>query len=199
MRLGYAQIEELLEARHDIDAAHHAAFRGRLQHLQRREFPSGVNTGKGRRATYGWRQVVELAVCFDLMECGLSPDAAISIVNDSSSEIIRAVKGLVRHARGRDCVENGLFADPISIDATRILSVNPLALRTLKSDEGQKPINEILRFDDLKARMHEEQDYLPASVLVDLGGLLATVFRSLGKYVSGPLSLEEEIAKWVDS
>jgi hypothetical protein len=79
MELSFKEIEEVFAARYGIRPPT-IAFRGRLQHLQRGGFPTDVNTGKGKKATYGWRQVIQLSVALDLLDLGLTPEVAKALV-----------------------------------------------------------------------------------------------------------------------
>ncbi len=70
----------LLSTMHRIDPAKEVALRARLKHLQRLGFPSGVNTGRGRAARYGPREIIHLLAAFELLQLGMTPERAAEIL-----------------------------------------------------------------------------------------------------------------------
>mgnify|MGYP000456919625 CR=1 FL=1 len=92
MRISFKEVGTILAAQFGIEGEHErsAAFRSRLQHLQRAGVPAGVNTGKGKRASYSWPQLIELIVVLDLINIGLSPEAARIAVEDHRDEVLLA-------------------------------------------------------------------------------------------------------------
>lgn len=90
--LSYAQVADVLAAQHEVADANRVAFRGRLQHFQRLGFPAGINTGRGRSAKYGFGQVLMLALGLELIQFGLSPEKAVSILRQHEPAIRRAIR-----------------------------------------------------------------------------------------------------------
>lgn len=89
--LSHASVMDLIAWRHSIAGDKRTALRGRLQHFQRKRFPPGANTGRGKPAAYDWEQLILLAVAFDLVELGLPPDLAIEVVNGERDRMLDAM------------------------------------------------------------------------------------------------------------
>lgn len=98
--LSYAQVADALAGYHRVADANRTAFRGRLQHFQRLGFPPGINTGRGRSAKYGFWQVLLLALGLELVQFGLSPEKAVSILRSHELAIQEAVKEAFKEAKG---------------------------------------------------------------------------------------------------
>ncbi|WP_145916849.1 hypothetical protein [Erythrobacter sp. QSSC1-22B] len=77
--LKFAQVEIALASNLDVKEEHREKFRARLKQLQRSGWPTGVNTG-GKRPRYGARQLLELAFVLELLECGISPDRSVRLI-----------------------------------------------------------------------------------------------------------------------
>ena len=77
----YADALAILAEKHDISINKEVAFRGRLQHFQRLNFPSGVNTGKGNPAKYGWRELFLLALALEYLEIGSTPERSVQEIS----------------------------------------------------------------------------------------------------------------------
>lgn len=90
------QVEKLLRDGLEIDEENRSTFKSRIKHLQRMQFPPGTNTGKGKKFDYGWSQIIQYIVVFDLIDQGLSPEIAVSLVVESESKIER---GAITFAR----------------------------------------------------------------------------------------------------
>ncbi|MEP2988463.1 MAG: hypothetical protein ABJN65_15720 [Parasphingorhabdus sp.] len=96
-------VEKLLRDGLEIDEENKGAFKSRIQHLQRMQFPPGTNTGKGKKFDYGWTQIIQYIVVFDLIDQGLSPEIATSMVAKRS----RAIEsGAITFARMLSSSEN---------------------------------------------------------------------------------------------
>lgn len=82
---------------HRIPDERRPAFVGRLQHLQKRGFPPGVNTGRGRAATYHAEHAFLLGVALQLNELSVSPERSIRLIELSFARLaggaLAAIKG----------------------------------------------------------------------------------------------------------
>lgn len=79
--LSRAAIVRLLGHLHNVPPAREGALIGRLQHLQRMNFPRGVNVGSGKRAEYNLPSIVKLLLAFELMQFGLGPERVKGVLN----------------------------------------------------------------------------------------------------------------------
>lgn len=95
MRYGFADVEDALARFHTISDEKRSAFANRLKHLQRRGFPPGVNTGRGRAADYAPHHVFLLAVALELNQLGAGPEAAIDLINGSVGHIAQGVTDMM--------------------------------------------------------------------------------------------------------
>jgi len=84
---GFAEVEAALAEIHGIAEEKRSAFSNRLKHLQRLGFPPGVNTGRGRAATYYAEHAFLLGVALQLNEFSISPERAIKIIEASFAQL----------------------------------------------------------------------------------------------------------------
>lgn len=87
MGYGFADVEAALAEIHGIADEKRSAFSNRLKHLQRLGFPPGVNTGRGRAATYYAEHAFLLGVALQLNEISVSPERAIKMIESSFSPL----------------------------------------------------------------------------------------------------------------
>ena len=122
------QTEEVLALIHDIRPDMRTALQARMRHLQRYGIPRGTNTGKGKAAAYGPAQIVSLAVAFELLQLGLTPE--------HSCELIREYENLILHDSSQAAA--GLTEDYKG--GHMLLVVNPSALSPLQKSKPEKLI-----------------------------------------------------------
>lgn len=107
---------------HSIADNKRRAFVGRLQHLQKRGFPEGINTGRGRAARYEPHHVLLISMVLQLNELGIPPDKSIRLVNDG----IGAIAGGVMET---------MVPTPADLTETIYCHVPPAGLEELSSRE----------------------------------------------------------------
>lgn len=73
----YSEVFQILSRKHQISAKKTVPFRGRLQHFQRLGFPLGINTGKGRRVKYTWRELFLIGLALEYVEIGSTPERIV--------------------------------------------------------------------------------------------------------------------------
>lgn len=131
LRVGFAKVEALLVAAHEIPQRGRKAFHSRLQHLQRSGFPRSAKVGLHAKAVYGLDDVIQLLVLFAFVEAFIPPVVAIRIVERFWPEIARMA---LAAADG-----NGdLTSIPgVKRKAARSLVLIPNALATLGGDGRQ--------------------------------------------------------------
>lgn len=157
LELSFGDVELILRARFSIDIDRMPAFRGRLQNLQRKGFPAGVNTGKGKPALYGFSQISELTLAFTFIDLGMQPDQAVELVQSRGTEIIEEIKGYVYFLDiERDlqaCLEVSKKGDMPKLRESpdsAVIVVYPNALGPLKTEDSQKPEMYILNVRDFR-------------------------------------------------
>jgi hypothetical protein len=87
----FAHVERALSQMHDIRDDRAAAFQARLKHYQKRGFPPGINTGRGKAASYSIDHVLKLALAVEFNEMGLSPERAADLCTENLDRIQSAV------------------------------------------------------------------------------------------------------------
>ena len=83
MAYAFSDVERALAEIHVIADERRPAFVSRLQHLQKRRFPPGVNTGRGRAASYFAEHAFLLGVALQMIEMSITPERAIRIIDSS--------------------------------------------------------------------------------------------------------------------
>lgn len=90
----FAQVSAALAEIHSIAPARVSAFRARLKHYQKMGFPSGINTGRGRAASYNIGHALQLAVVLETNQMGLLPERASKIV-EWNLDRVKTALGLI--------------------------------------------------------------------------------------------------------
>lgn len=83
VELAYADVERVLARLNRIADDKRTAFKARLKHLQRLGFPTGANTGTGKRAIYDADMLFQLVLALELIQCGLPPKLIVTVLNDN--------------------------------------------------------------------------------------------------------------------
>ena len=73
----YSEIFDILSKKHQISKSKAISFRGRLQHFQRLGFPLGINTGRGKRVKYTWRELFLMGLALEYVEIGSTPERIV--------------------------------------------------------------------------------------------------------------------------
>ena len=171
MEFTYNEIQEILSQKHDIVDSNKKAFRGRIQHMQRLGFPAGVNTGKGRPASYTWRELLLLGLAFEYLEIGSTPDRAIAEIIKIEDMLLAGVSKVIlsdKEPGGADQSSHFLFAE---------LS----ALLTLKTEESSHQQCKILSFEDISQILSLDGNdaFRSPYAIIDLRQFLGGIFMSV--------------------
>lgn len=171
MEFTYREIQEILAQKHHIATANRTAFRGRIQHMQRLGFPTGVNTGKGRPASYTWRELLLIGLAFEYLEIGSTPDRAIAEIIKIEDMLLVGVSKVILAAEqpgGSDQVHHFLFAE---------LS----ALLTLRAEDSWHQQCRILSFGDIEQILSSDgnDEYRSPYAIIDLRQFLGGIFTSV--------------------
>ncbi|WP_417594015.1 hypothetical protein [Parasphingorhabdus sp.] len=171
MEFTYKEIHDILSHKHNIASASLTAFRGRIKHMQRLGFPSGVNTGKGRPACYTWRELLLIGLAFEYLEIGSTPDRSIAEIIKIENMLLDGLARVVLAAEQADEIEHGnhfLFAE---------LS----ALLTLRAEDRWHQQCKILSFGDIQQILSAEGNdaYHSPYAIIDLRQFLGGMFSSI--------------------
>jgi hypothetical protein len=119
VQLSYGELERLLSELHRIAPSRRTALQGRIKHFQRNGWPGGTNTGKGRAAIYDFGAVLKLALGFELLQLGVTPERSSDLLRENwqlvrtaTSLAIEAHQHLRKHAGTDEPFEVYLYCDP---------------------------------------------------------------------------------------
>lgn len=131
--LSQAQVLSVLAALHDVEDRKMSALKGRVEHLLRLKYPPGLNTGKGRRASYDAPALFRLVLIFELCQLGLSQERSVQILKAMPQAVVAAA------SYGARAISRGLVPPP-SEDENFILSLFPTSLINLTAyDDSNDP------------------------------------------------------------
>lgn len=122
LRLQYGQVEAILAFLNNIAEDKRVAFQGRLKHLQRLGFPEGINTGKGKAATYTFGHLMQMVLALEFLQSGLTPQLAVDFVNRSWVVLVGSI-----HLAAKK---------PSEEDNEWLWIIHPEALRPLSTSEN---------------------------------------------------------------
>lgn len=94
--LSFAEVTVYLGSTHLIEISRTPALQSRIKDFQRRGFPSGLNSGKGKAAQYGVEQVVLLAIAFEFLELGMAPKEICALLRAASDALIHEVRQIYK-------------------------------------------------------------------------------------------------------
>ncbi len=171
MEFTYKEIQDILSQKHHIASVNRTAFRGRIQHMQRLGFPTGVNTGKGRPASYTWRELLLIGLAFEYLEIGSTPDRSIAEIIKIEDMLLAGLSKVILAAEqpdGAEQVDYFLFAE---------LS----ALLTLRAEDSWHQQCRILSFGDIKQILSSDGNdaYRSPYAIIDLRQFLGGIFTSV--------------------
>jgi hypothetical protein len=117
VQLSFAQVEEVLSSCHKIREDRRSAFANRLKNYQKAEFPHGINTGRGRAASYNVGHLWQLAVALELNQIGLNPEQAITLIRSNMLQTLRAATAATRKGAPKGKIESPicLCFDPAAL------------------------------------------------------------------------------------
>ncbi|WP_430415581.1 hypothetical protein [Parasphingorhabdus sp.] len=176
MEFVYREVQAVLTHKHNIAGANLTAFRGRIQHMQRLGFPSGVNTGKGNPVRYTWRELLLLGLAFEYVEIGATPDRSVAEISKFEDTLLAGICEMI-------------LAKPQLDDggsAKCFLLADLSALLTLKVEERWHQQCSILTIEDINRMLSAQGDdaYRSPYTIVDLrqflGGLTSSVIDVCG-------------------
>ncbi|WP_156457695.1 hypothetical protein [Altererythrobacter sp. Root672] len=200
MDLGSRDVEELLAARHGIYAERRVAFRGRLEHLRKLGCPVGVQTGKGKPAVFGWSHLIELAVALDLVNLGLTPDHAATVITNHHVFIRTVFSALGTDGLKSSELLEAAQCEKWPFEKTFFLFVDVGSLTGLRKD-GSKQAPVIAAYD--AAELVQTLRIAPAGshahVLLDLGTIVANLIYLVSDGSKDDIaSVAAQYARWSD-
>lgn len=143
----FGQVEAVLAAVHEIQDHKRVAFVGRLKMLQKNGLPTGSRPGRGKAGTYTFPQLLQFAIGVELLQFGVAPLRAASMVSKSWCEILHSTNYALDQRRA-----GGEWNPKIDL----VWVVRPTELSELQADAGSV-------LDD-----YEAINALPSSSMVEM-------------------------------
>lgn len=169
----YGEVEAALSALADVSTEKRIAFRARLKHLQRLGFPSGINTGSGKKADYDVATLTMMAVATAMMDIGLAPERIVKLGTEWSW-----VSNALRYA--------------VTNSERVFLVIYPIALAPLRSDPGAYESPLPLTATELARRLAAPGGDDRPFAVIDLTRLIGR----LKEVLPANLDIRGEIAAW---
>lgn len=90
----------------EVPESKQSALLGRFQHLQRLKLIEGINPGRGKAAEYSAYHIVIIAIAFEMLQLGTTPDRAVEIIKKN----IKLIQVAIGYAvASKDCVSPSLI------------------------------------------------------------------------------------------
>lgn len=122
-----------------------SAFLGRFQHLQRLSLIEGINPGRGKQAEYQAHQVLLIAIAFQMLQLGLSPERAVKIIKENQEQIRLAIRIAIENQA--EISPSLLWFDPgIISPAIEGYDVEDLADATFTQGDGETAMEMFKRY-----------------------------------------------------
>jgi hypothetical protein len=94
-----AQVIALLADAMEVPEQRRSALLGRFQHLQRLALVEGINPGRGKAAEYRPHQILIIAIAFQMLQLGLTPERAVQVIKQDQDRV-RLAMGLAVNETG---------------------------------------------------------------------------------------------------
>jgi hypothetical protein len=94
VQLSTRNVEKIVALVFDVPDTDKLALRARLENLRKKGCPHGLATGRGKVAKFDFEQLTDVSVALALIGAGLSPDYAVSAVEDTDG-VVRECFGLL--------------------------------------------------------------------------------------------------------
>ncbi|QNE05409.1 hypothetical protein [Croceicoccus marinus] len=104
------------------------AFLGKFQHLQRLSLIDGINPGRGKNAQYSAYQMAVIAIAFQFLQLGITPERTVRIMKEKRRSI---EKSLARVA-SIEFDQHGMPVEAPDWRYRSFLKVDPAALSDIK-------------------------------------------------------------------
>ncbi|HVM22076.1 MAG TPA: hypothetical protein VM308_02090 [Sphingomicrobium sp.] len=186
--MGSRDVEKLLGARlgdTGLDPERAIAFRGRFDRLRKLGCPSGVNTGKGRAASYGWTQIVQLALALDLINLGLTPEHAAAIATGNERWLGLACLRLTQLIGTPAAFKRAIDDEKWPLMKTIFLVIDVGALSGFKKGEStDSPSLGLQEGKTILEWLRSASAYEAANILIDLGTKTAQLMHLVALWSS---------------
>lgn len=102
IQLATRDVEKIVALVFHVPEADTLALRARLENLRKKGCPSGLVTGRGKVAKFDFGQLTDVTVALALIDAGLSPDYAVSAIEDTEGVVRKGFALLARQRPSAD-------------------------------------------------------------------------------------------------
>lgn len=110
IQLSTREVENIAAHVFEVPEADKLALRARLENLRKKGCPHGLVTGRGKVAKFDFGQLTDVSVALALIDAGLSPDYAVSAVEDTDGAIRECFALLARQKPSSEDLNAALVA-----------------------------------------------------------------------------------------
>lgn len=119
-QLSTREVEKIVAHVFDVPDTDKLALRARLENLRKKGCPHGLATGRGKVAKFDFEQLADVSIALALIDAGLSPDYAVSAVEDTDGVVRECFGLLAQHGLSTD--ELGAAVDAGEWPATKTVT-----------------------------------------------------------------------------
>jgi len=109
IQLTTRDVEKIAALVFEVPEGDELALRARLENLRKKGCPHGLVTGRGKVARFDFGQLIDVSVALALIDAGLSPDYAVSAVEDTDGAIRECFELLARQKPSSDDLNAALL------------------------------------------------------------------------------------------
>lgn len=181
----YSDIFEILSKKHQISKSKAISFRGRLQHFQRLGFPLGINTGRGKRVKYTWRELFLMGLALEYVEIGSTPERIVQEILKFEDMLLES---LAKVASPENYEREGSFL---------ITELSGLLALKRESQWGEKIV--LLTQSEMNQVFSDDGDdrYRSPYAIIDLRQFVASILLAVFDIIEIPKDqLLEDLKRW---
>ncbi len=182
----YSEIFKILSKKHRISRKKTVSFRGRLQHFQRLGFPLGVNTGKGKRVKYTWRELFLMGLALEYVEIGSTPERIVQEILKFEDILLES---LAKVASPKNYETEGCFL---------LTELSGLLALKEENEWGEEMV--LLNQSEITAVFSADGDdrYRSPYAIIDLRQFVASILLAVFETIEIPKDqLLEDLKLWV--
>lgn len=203
MEMGSRDAEALLGARlgdTGLDPQRTLAFRGRFDRLRKLGCPSGVNTGKGRPAVYGWTQLIQLSLALDLINLGVAPEHAAEVVTTHDHSLRVATLRLTQLIGSQKAFAHAVEEEKWPLFKTVFLLIDAGALSSFtQGGSNAWPSLSLQEGKTILEWMRAATAYESANIVIDLGTKVAQLTHLAALWSGTEIAdVVADFAEWAD-
>ncbi|MHA6719685.1 hypothetical protein ACX40Y_09545 [Sphingomonas sp. RS6] len=168
-----------------------------MQHLQRAGVPSQVNTGKGTRASYGWRQMVELTVALDFIDLGLRPEVVTATIRANTEKLLGSLNRILSNLGSEKACSKAIVKGRCPYKCTEVVVTAAGLLTMSQGESGNDSYLLTISASDFKAHVDQDPGVHPIEAQFDFGSRMMSIAQLIGREAfPGPLETASDLWAW---